>query len=141
MAPHENVRQMTKLHVQAIGVCLGSGLLLAVANLLLPFAFTPAFAFGLGILAFARVFMAPGPLTARRDLLMFSVIVAALIIAWSLTALACDMWLAATGRCTDRYLRTAGFVNVMSAALPIVFFWSWVRIRLLRERLAGRWRR
>jgi hypothetical protein len=132
---------MQLYYFQAIAICVGSGLALAVANALLPSIFTPVFAFGLSVIAFARVFMAPGPLTFKRDLLMFAVILGALTIARLAVGWVCGGTIAASARCTDAYLNTAGFVSTLSAALPIVFFWSWVRFRLLREWIAERRRR
>jgi hypothetical protein len=131
---------MKRYYAQAIALCLGGGLILAAANLLLPFIFAAMLAFGLGVVAFSRVFMVPGPLTIRRDLLMFAVIVGALVIARFTAVGACEVRLAATARCTERYLRASGLVNGLSVAAPIMFFWSWVRLRLLRDQIAD-WRR
>lgn len=132
---------MKRYYAQAIALCLGGGLILAAANLLLPFIFTPVLAFGLGVVAFSRVFMVPGQLTIGRDLLMFAVVVGALILSRFAAVWACDVIVVATARCTNQYLRTAGFINVLSAVLPIVFFWSWVRFRLLRDQVANWLRR
>lgn len=131
---------MKRYYAEAIAIGIGYGLSLAAANLLLPFIFTPVVAFGLGVVAFSRVFMALGQLSLKQDLLMFAVIVGALMITRFTTVWACDGLLAGTARCADRYLRTTGFVNALSAALPIVFFWSWVRFRLLRDQITD-WRR
>jgi hypothetical protein len=129
---------MNWLRLQPVIICLVSGVLLGIANILLPYILSPVLAFALGVVAFARVFMAPGPLTLRRDLIMFGVVVGALIIARFTVQWGCEATFAIPARCTDRYLLSAEFVDIFVAAMPIVFLWSWVRFRLLRLWLAER---
>jgi hypothetical protein len=126
------------LLIRTIALSIGGGLLLAIARLYLPLLFAVTISFAIALVAFARIFMALGALTLRRDLLMFVAIGGALLLADSFSATACAYAIAPMQRCTPRYVDVTSFVSCLGAAMPIAFFWSWVRFRLWRDHLAGR---
>ncbi len=128
---------MKRYQAEAILITAGGAVALAAANLWLPFVFMVMVGFALGVVAFSRVFMVAGPLTIRRDVLMFAVVIGAIVLARFVAAAACAAGLAASAQCTVRYLRASSFANALSIAAPIMFFWSWVRYRLLREQIAA----
>lgn len=107
-----------------------SGALLALVDLFIP-SLSALAAFVIGWAIFFRIFMVPGHLTWRRDVGLFSIM---------LGMIATDL-IIYTGTCTFLVdncqalsLSATALKNGACSLLPVLFFWSFIRLRVLKHR-------
>jgi hypothetical protein len=98
-----------------------------------------AFAGGLlGIFAVLFIFLAPGVLTWKRDLLLFGCLSLALAFAWGGKYAVCEVFSELIERCDANYVRGDVFINCISALFPIMMLWSWIRFGIFRQNISGK---
>lgn len=122
---------------EAVVIIVGGGLFLAATNLFAPF-LSYAISFTVGFVAVVRIFLTPGILTWRRDINLFSVLLLALSFAWLTKWLICVLLAPQQVTCRYDYFRGDIFANVAIIMLPVMLFWSWVRFRLLKDKITHR---
>jgi len=123
--------------VQSLSIVVGGGLLLATANLFIP-SLAIAIGFFTSLLAVMRIFFSPGVLSWRRDANLFLVLALMLLFAWLAKWTVCVSLLPHQVICNKDHFRGDVFGNTFAMMLPVMLFWSWVRFRLLRDKIMGR---
>ncbi len=119
---------------ESVLIVISGASVLAFSNLLIPPLSTVA-SITISLVAIARVFLAPGKLSWKRDLSLFLVIILVLALAWVEKPLLCMLISYTLTRCANNYFRGEVFSNCMAFLFPLMFYWSWIRFRTLKYKL------
>ncbi len=131
----DDKRSIAQRVLEGVLIVFGGGVLLLFANLFIP-SLSPLISIVIGILAVSRIFLAPGQLSWRRDISLFVVVTLFLAFAWFGKLALCEVTSLAAERCARKFSRGEIFISGIALMLPLMLYWSWIRFRILKHKVA-----